>query len=259
MTGAAEPALRAACCRVWSHPVTRMLVGGALHPGGSNATAALVDALALAPGTVVIDLGCGPGAALGVMSARGLAPIGFDLAPEAVSEARALAPAAVADAVRIPVRAGAAGAVIAECVASLCEPKDALASEMARIVAPGGRVGLSDVTVSGPLPSSLSGAAAWIACLGGALTRPGYVALLKSAGFEGVSAAALDDALHDLLVQVKRRVALWDLGVALGAVDAHAAGMAGVNTEDVVGVLDDAIAAVERGVIGYGMFCGSRP
>jgi len=38
---------------------------------------------------------------------------------------------------------------------------------MARVLRPGGRLGLTDITVNGPLPEELRRLLAWVACVAG--------------------------------------------------------------------------------------------
>lgn len=55
---------------------------------------ALVAAVGPGPGTRVLDIGCGTGSLLGLMTERGAAGVGVDIAPAMVEEASAQVPAA---------------------------------------------------------------------------------------------------------------------------------------------------------------------
>jgi ubiquinone/menaquinone biosynthesis C-methylase UbiE len=55
--------------------------------------------------------------------------------------------------------------VICECAFCTFRDKSAAASEFARVLKPGGKVGLSDLTRSGILPAELDGLLAWVACI----------------------------------------------------------------------------------------------
>ena len=61
MTPAADQ-IKACCAAAYSSPAARLLLGDSLHPGGAALTARLGRALGVAPGDVVVDVACGPGA-----------------------------------------------------------------------------------------------------------------------------------------------------------------------------------------------------
>jgi arsenite methyltransferase len=61
------------------------------------------------------------------------------------------------DAERLPCADGAFDAVICECAFCTFPDKQAAATEFARVLRSGGRVGLSDLTRTGPLPPDLQG------------------------------------------------------------------------------------------------------
>ncbi|MER5554777.1 methyltransferase domain-containing protein [Streptomyces sp. NPDC002793] len=119
-------------------------------PDDGPAYAAAVGDLGLRPGGAVLDAGCGTGRALPALrTAVGPAGtvIGADLTPAMLAEAlragRGTAGALLlADAERLPLRAGSLDAVFAAGLLShLPHPDDGL-SELARVVRPGGRLAL---------------------------------------------------------------------------------------------------------------------
>jgi SAM-dependent methyltransferase len=101
---------------------------------------------ALEPGTAVIDVGCGAGWFAAALAQAGFAVVGVEVAQEPVRRARARFPAlefrVVAES-ELPFDAGAfAGAWIGE-VLEHVQDGLGLLSEVARVLAPGGRLALS--------------------------------------------------------------------------------------------------------------------
>ena len=66
--------------------------------------------------------------------------------------------------------------------------KSAVLSEMARVIKPGGRVGVSDVVAEDHLaPEDRAARGSYVGCIAGALSKAEYEAGLRAAGFEQVT------------------------------------------------------------------------
>lgn len=94
----------------------------------------------------------------------------------------------------IPLPDASVNVVISNCVICLSPDKDAVFREAFRVLAPGGRLHVSDMlalTADGP---RLTDAQAWAACVGGAEYRETYLGRMESAGFVEISAT--DEALR---------------------------------------------------------------
>ena len=169
------------------------LLDGPLHPGGTEATARLLDRADVGPGTRVVDVGCGAGDALSVARDRGADAVGIDRSPTADRAIRG-------DATALPVRGSSVDVLLAECVLCLTDLPAALA-EATRALAANGRFAVSDVVVTDGGPD-IPDAAADALCLSGARSRDRLRGELSDAGF------AVRDLVdhHDDLLSMRDRV-----------------------------------------------------
>ena len=86
----------------------------------------------------------------------------------------------------LPVAAGTVDWVISNCVINLSPEKPRVFAEIARVLRPGGRFRISDIVVES-LPEWIrSNAAAYAACVAGAIPEAEYVAGLERAGLADV-------------------------------------------------------------------------
>ena len=152
----------------------------------------------LKPGETVLDLGSGGGLDV-LLSARRVSPhgiaYGLDASADMLSLARANAEhAGVANArfllghiEDIPLPDGHVDVVISNCVINLSADKPRVLSEAFRVLRPGGRLGISDVTADGETdPAQRADAEQQAGCLAGTLTQQEYRELLAAAGFTGI-------------------------------------------------------------------------
>lgn len=105
-----------------------------------------VRALALPPGSLVLDLACGTGDFCRELSRAGYRATGFDFSLGMLRAARAVAPLVQADVLALPVADGAADG--ATCGFALRNVADLgrLFAETARVVRAGGRIALLEVS-----------------------------------------------------------------------------------------------------------------
>jgi SAM-dependent methyltransferase len=150
----------------------------------------------LKPGEIVVDLGSGAGFDA-LLSAEKLGPegrfIGIDMTPEMLERARTNAVnAGYARTVEfregliedLPVAAESVDVVISNCVINLSPDKARVFREAYRVLKPGGRLAVTDIVLSEPLPLDIAElASSWIACVGGALTEEEYLGHIRAAGF----------------------------------------------------------------------------
>jgi SAM-dependent methyltransferase len=76
--------------------------------------------------------------------------------------------------------------IISNCVVCLSPDKDAVFGESFRVLAPGGRIHLSDVLALSAEGPSVTDAESWVSCAAGAEYHEVYIDRLRRAGFEGI-------------------------------------------------------------------------
>ena len=149
----------------------------------------------LREGERVLDLGSGGGIDV-LLSARRVGASGFaygvDMTTEMLDLARANATAAGATNVEfllgtiedVPLPDAAVDVVISNCVINLSVDKPKVIAEMFRVLAPGGRLGISDIVAEDHLsPAERAERGEYVGCIAGALSRSEYLDGLAEAGF----------------------------------------------------------------------------
>lgn len=135
----------------YERPEIRKALGDLLRPGGLDLTEEVMAACRLPPRAIVADLGCGAGVtATHLRDRHGLVPVGIDasslLLGDARREARDLR-FIHAYGERLPVASGAFDAVLAECSLSTMTERDAVLTELVRVLKRGGCLALTDLYV----------------------------------------------------------------------------------------------------------------
>jgi arsenite methyltransferase len=170
----------------------------------------------LGEGETVLDLGSGGGIDV-ILSAKRVGPAGVAYGLDMTDEMLALARRNAAEAEvtnvhflkgvieQVPLPAESVDVVISNCVINLSVDKPAVLTEMARVLKPGGRVGVSDVVAEDHLSADeRAQRGSYVGCIAGALSRSEYVAGLEAAGFEDVSVEfthQVADGMHGAIVK----------------------------------------------------------
>jgi len=252
----ADRQIKLCCATFYESDVVRMLLGDVFHPGGLALTQHLGEIIGLGPEDRVLDVACGRGASAVHLAERfGCHVTGLDYgveniaAAEAHAAAKGVAPLTAfrqGDAEKLPFDDGTFDAVISECSFCTFPDKGTAAAEMARVLRPGGRLGLSDMTVKSPLPEDLQTLLAWVACLAGAGTSEDYIATLRGAGFADFTVEEQRDALLEMVNDVRRQLLGVELAAGLGKLD-----LGDLDLSEGQRLARRAVELVETGVLGY--------
>jgi len=150
----------------------------------------------LQPGETVLDLGSGGGFDC-FLAAKAVGPegrvIGVDMTPDMISKARenaARPPKAqnvefrLGEIEHLPVADGSVDVVMSNCVINLSPDKQAVYNEIFRVLRSGGRVAVSDIVATAPLPDDVrEDLALYAGCVAGASQIGEIESMLEQAGF----------------------------------------------------------------------------
>jgi SAM-dependent methyltransferase len=113
----------------------------------------------------------------------------------------------LADAERLPFDDETFDVVICECAFCTFPDKPTAAAEIARVLRPGGRVGITDITLDPTrLDPQLAGLAGWIACIADARPADEYTTILRNAGLHTTLTESHDDALTGMIDMIEARI-----------------------------------------------------
>jgi arsenite methyltransferase len=238
-----QPGLSASCCGTSdsgsccgtgpADPDTASVFGPSLY--GETETEGLPEEAVLASlgcgnplavadlheGERVLDLGSGGGIDV-LLSARRVGPTGHaygvDMTDDMLALARANAAKAGATNVEflqgeieaVPLPEASVDVVISNCVINLSTDKAAVIAEMFRVLAPGGRIGISDVVAQDHMTAADRAAAgSYVGCIAGALSRTEYLDGLAAAGFTDASVSFTHEAapgIHSAIIRAVKPV-----------------------------------------------------
>jgi arsenite methyltransferase len=219
----------------------------------------------LRPGETVLDLGSGGGIDV-LLAARRVAPggtaYGLDMTDEMLALARRnAAQAGVANATfikgeieAIPLPDASVDVVISNCVINLSTEKPRVFAEIARVLRPGGRLGVSDVVADDDLsPADRAELGDFVGCIAGALSFGEYAAGLAEAGLVEIRLApthAVGDGLYGAIIAATRPAA------GPGASPGDAAAAAGAGLRAARALPPAGVVALGEGAAGGESCCG---
>ena len=173
----------------------------------------------LRAGETVLDLGSGGGIDV-LLSARRVGPtgyaIGVDMTDEMLELAHRNATEAGAENVEfrkgtiesLPVADASVDVVISNCVINLAADKPAVFAEIARVLRPGGRMGVSDIVADDLLsPAERAARGAYVGCIAGALSFREFRNGLQGVGLtniEIVPTHSVAEGMHSALIKATK-------------------------------------------------------
>ena len=260
----APETIKACCLALYESDWATLILGDSFHPGQLQLTERLGELLELQPGQRVLDVASGIGTSAIYLAGRfGYHVVGVDYAARNIDQAKANAEEAglshlvrfeLGDAERLPFDDGSFDVLISECAFCTFPSKGKAASEFARVLRPRGLIGLSDLTRSGPMPPELDTLMAWVACIADAQPVAEYTSILDEAGFAMDQPELHDEALAELVNQVRGKLLVAELMVGLEKLE-----MPDWIDFDQFGRLAQITAeTVDQGRLGYAIFTGVK-
>jgi SAM-dependent methyltransferase len=170
-------------------------------------------------GERVLDLGSGGGIDV-LLSAKRVGPtgraFGLDMTDEMLTLAQRNAAEAGAENVEflkghieaIPLPANSVDVVSSNCVVNLAADKPSVFREIARVLRPGGRIGISDIVAEDALtPEQRAERGSYTGCIAGALSFGEFEAGLRAVGLTDVSVTpthSVADGMHSAIIRATK-------------------------------------------------------
>jgi len=129
----------------YEHPLWPSVMGRCLHPGGEALSRRLLALCAFPAGARVLDAGCGPGVTLGLLGEGGLDAVGVDRDEKMLGKACLCGQAIRGDLEALPFGDESFDGAVCECVLSQQDRLSGVLGDIARILKPGGVLGVTDL------------------------------------------------------------------------------------------------------------------
>lgn len=256
--------IKQCCASLYESDFARLLLGDSFHPGGLQLTGRLGALLELGAGRRVLDVASGKGAsAMFLAEWFGCEVVGIDFSHGNVQLASAeaanrglghLVRFQQADAECLPFSDATFDAIVCECAFCVFPDKSRAAREFARVLAEGGRLGLSDLTRGPELPRELHSLLGWIACIADAQPVEIYHQYLNSAELVVSLTEFHDEALIDMVRRIQSKLLVAEIMAGLKKLD-----LGGVDLSAAKQMAKSALNAIEQGQLGYAIIIADKP
>jgi len=255
--------IKCACTGFYEQDAIKYLLGESFHPGGVDLTEKLGRTLGLNNADTLLDVASGQGtSAIFLARTFGCCVTGVDLSKTNVelSEKKAADNSLsnvffrIGDAEKLPAGDREFSAVVSECAFCTFPDKESAAKEMFRVLKPGGKIGITDMTVDQEkLPDDMKTVLYHAACIADARTASGYISILEDAGFQNLQSHDHSHTLAEMIVPVRKRLLLAELAVGLKKMD-----WGDIDFKKIKKLLTEAEQLIKQGVIGYAMITGVK-
>ncbi len=236
------------------------LLGPSLHPGGLRLTRRLAERIALFSTDIVLDAACGLGESTRFLAREyGCRVFGVDLSQTLARGAASTHSGEnsyyfVGDGEHLPLRDNSFTAAISECSMCLMPESRKGLREIYRALRQGGRMGITDITITGPLPSELEETLLRFLCISHEIPWSEYPMMIEAEGFERVEVTDESSSLQELLEALRKRLLLAELLRAVGKLS-----IGRDQLEQGKHLASLAKAAVDQGSLRYAMITAQKP
>jgi arsenite methyltransferase len=257
------PTVKQCCANVYGSAAAKYLLGDSFHPGGLRLTEELAGLLALNSDSLILDVASGKGTSALFLAGRfGCRVVGVDLSEENVKQASAEALTQgldkqvefrLGDAEALPFESSLFDAIVCECAFCTFPGKAVAAAEFYRVLKPGGRVGIRDITKDAVNLPGLDGLLAWIACIGDAQSLEQYSNWLADANLKASLAEPRDRYLQEMVQAIRGKLLVADILIGLKKLD-----LPGLDLQQAKSFSKAAQDAIAAGHLGYGLLVASK-
>lgn len=255
--------IKCACVNFYEQDSVKYLLGESFHPGGTDLTEKMGRQLKLNSTDHVLDVASGEGtSAIFLAQTFGCAVTGVDLSTANLKIAIQIAFDKnisniffqLGDAEKLPVPDSEFSTVVSECAFCTFPDKETAAQEMFRVLAPGGKLGITDMIVDQEsLPEEMKTLLYHAACIADARKADGYIDILRQVGFQDLQYFDHSYTLNEMINNVRKRLLFAEIAIGLKKLD-----LGEVDLAKVKRILAKAEDLVKRGIIGYGLITGIR-
>ncbi len=256
----AESEFKSCCARLYEDKALQFLIGPSLHPGGLSLTRRLADKMAICQSDTVLDVACGLGeSARFLSSAYGCTVLGVDLSRNLLQRTGFARDHLntlflVGDGEQLPFKDNTFTSAVSECSMCLMPDFKQALREFFRTLKPGGKLGITDVSASGPLPPELEEILLQLLCISHRITTIANVDTIEREEFESVEISDESKSLLELVETIKKRLLLAEL---LAGVKRLSLGTDKLDKAKRLIAL--AKAAVENGNLRYVLLVAKKP